>query len=342
MSGTDLPGLPAVAVDNWLRARLPDLVDQRDWTAEVVSGGLSNITYRLHLARGEVILRRPPLGGVLPSAHDMAREFRVISALAGTAVPVPRALALDVDGEVLGYPFYVMSNVSGTVVRTPADVAALEPAARRALADDLIATLAALHAVDPDSVGLADYGRPDGYAERQIRRWGLQWERSRTGELPDMDRLLAGLQAAVPARADSGIVHGDYRLDNTVVDLSGPAPRIAAVVDWELSTLGDPLADLGLALTYWDGGLDPAVPPVTAADGFPDGRQFAQRYAERTDRDLTDLPFYLALGAMKLAVIMEGVHARFVHGHTVSGGYERAGDGVSPMVARGLRMLSGR
>jgi aminoglycoside phosphotransferase (APT) family kinase protein len=343
----DLPGLPYEPVDRFLRAALPDLTGDAPWTADVLSGGLSNITYRLHLAGGPVILRRPPLGGVLPSAHDMQREYRVMSALASTAVPVPRTLAVCTDPDVLGYPFYVMSSVDGQVLRTAADTGAVTPDTRRGLATQLVDVLADLHDVDVDAAGLSDYGRPEGYTERQIRRWGGQWERSRTRDLPDMDRLLRWLADHVPARSEGTVVHGDYRLDNTIVDLTGPSPRIAAVVDWELSTLGDPLADLGLALTYWhDHGDDerasiPVAVGVTAHEGFPSGREFAEAYAVRTGRDLTELPFYLALAAMKLAVVLEGVHARYVGGHTVSAGYEGVGDAVPALVARGLE-LTGR
>jgi aminoglycoside phosphotransferase (APT) family kinase protein len=343
----DLPGLPYAPVDRFLRAALPDLTRDAPWTADVLSGGLSNITYRLHLAGGPVILRRPPLGGVLPSAHDMQREYRVMSALASTAVPVPRTLAVCADPDVLGYPFYVMSSVDGEVLRTAADTGALEPATRRGLATQLVDVLADLHGVDVDAAGLSDYGRAQGYTERQIRRWGGQWEHSRTRELPDMDRLLGWLADHVPARTEGTVVHGDYRLDNTILDLTGDKPRIAAVVDWELSTLGDPLADLGLALTYWhDPGDDerariPVAVGVTAHEGFPSGREFAEAYARRTGRDLTELPFYLALAAMKLAVVLEGVHARYVGGHTVSAGYEGVGDAVPALVARGLE-LTGR
>jgi aminoglycoside phosphotransferase (APT) family kinase protein len=341
----ELPGLPYEAVDRWLRAELPELVRDRSWRADVLSGGLSNITYRLHLAGGPVILRRPPLGGVLPSAHDMKREYRVMSALGATAVPVPRTLALGADPAVLGYPFYVMTQVDGEVLRTAEDTAAVAPEVRAGLARQLVDVLADLHAVDLEAAGLTDYGRPDGYTERQIRRWGEQWERSRTRDLPDMERLLRWLADHVPSRAEGTVVHGDYRLDNTIVDLTGPAPRIAAVVDWELSTLGDPLADLGLALTYWhdrddaDRAAIPVAVGVTAHEGFPTGREFAEAYARRTGRDLGELPFYLALATMKLAVVLEGVHARYVGGHTVSAGYEGVGDAVPALVARGLRLI---
>ena len=222
---TDLPGLAHGPVDGWLRTVLPELRGDGPWTAEVISGGLSNITYRLHLPTGPVILRRPPLGGVLPSAHDMRREYRVLTALAPTAVPVPRTLALCDDTGVLGCPFYTMSDVDGAVLRTADDTAALTPAQRAALGQQLVDVLADLHDVDADAAGLADYGRAEGYTARQIRRWGEQWARSRTRDLPDMERLLDRLAERVPARSEGTVVHGDYRLDNTIVDLAGPEPE---------------------------------------------------------------------------------------------------------------------
>ncbi|MFF5229678.1 phosphotransferase family protein [Dactylosporangium sp. NPDC000521] len=340
----ELPGLPSDRIGPWLREHLPERFTG-DWDAELISGGLSNITYRIVPAGGEaVILRRPPLGEVLPSAHDMRREHRVLTALGGTAVPVPQTLALCTDEEVLGRPFYVMTEARGRVLRTAADTAELPPALRSELADRLITTLADLHAIEPAAVGLADYGRPDGYAARQLRRWGGQWEKSRTRDLPDMDRLLARLAERLPAQTGSALVHGDYRLDNTVVDLTGPA-RITAVLDWELCTLGDPLADLGVALSYWhdpgddERGLIPVAAGVTAHEGFPRTHELAERYARLTGRDLTTLPFHLALASMKLAVILEGVHARFLGGKTVTAGYDDVGDAVPVLVARGLRRL---
>lgn len=340
-----VPGLPEDAVDQWLRRVLPDLIGRSGWSAEVLSGGLSNITYRLHLKDGAtVILRRPPLGGVLQSAHDMAREYRVLTALSPTLVPVPTTLALCSNADVLGYPFYVMSDVRGEVPGTGADTAKLTVGQRAAMSEQLVNTVVALHEVDFDAVGLRDYGRPDGYTARQVRRWGEQWMHSRTRELPDMDRLLAELESRVPGRSDNTIVHGDYRFDNTIFDLTGP-PRIRAVIDWELSTLGDPLADLGMAMTYWhdlgdvERELVPVAVGVTAHEGFGTADQFAHRYAQQTGRDLSLLPFYRGLGSMKLAAILEGVRARHAAGNTVSGGYDDVGDPVPALVAAGLRQL---
>ncbi|MCW2494131.1 phosphotransferase family protein [Jatrophihabitans sp.] len=342
-STSDLPGLPSGPVQRWLRDALPE-TDLDGWDASIISGGLSNITYRVAVADGRYILRRPPLGHVLPRAHDMAREYRILDALWPTPVPVPEPIALCTDVEVAGAPFYLMREVAGEILRTPEQVAALSVQQRRGVGEALIQALADLHAVDPDEVGLGDYGRREAYAARQLRTWRGQWERSRTRELPDMERLLAILDDRVPPDTESRIAHGDYRLDNTIVSLDGD-PSVEAILDWELSTLGEPLGDLGLMLTYWhDLGDDeraqiPVAAGVTAHEGFPTGAEVAQRYAELTGRSLDHLDFYTALGTMKLAVILEGVHSRYLSGLSVSDGYEGVGAAVPLLVARGLQLV---
>jgi aminoglycoside phosphotransferase (APT) family kinase protein len=342
----DLPGLPAAPVERWLREALPELFDGGPWRTELISGGLSNITYRLWLPGGTVILRRPPLAHVLPRAHDMAREYRVLRALFGTPVPVPEPLALCSDPDVLGVTFYVMRDVPGSVLRTRADTEPLSPAVRGELAASLIAVLADLHDVSPDAVGLGDYGRRSGYCVRQIKTWGAQWERSRTRDLPDMDTLLARLAELAPEDSACTIVHGDFRLDNTVVSLPpDEPPRVVAVLDWELSTLGDPIADLATTLSYWHdpGDVERGEIPVSAGltdhPGFPTAESLAATYAARTGRDLGNLSFYLGLAWMKLAVICEGVHARYLGGQTLGEGYAKVGPAVPLLAARGLRAL---
>jgi aminoglycoside phosphotransferase (APT) family kinase protein len=340
----DLPGLPADAVARWLSTAAPDL-DLDGWDALIISGGLSNITYRITLAGGDFILRRPPLGHVLPRAHDMAREYRILDALWPTIVPVPEPIALCTDPDIAGAPFYLMREVPGEILRTPNQTSALSVAQRLCVGQALVQALADLHSIDPDTVGLGDYGRRDGYAARQLRTWRGQWDRSRTRELPDMERLLAALDQRVPADSESTLAHGDYRLDNTIISLE-PEPTVVAILDWELSTLGEPLGDLGLMLTYWhDLGDDeraaiPVAAGITAQEGFPTGAQVAELYAHATGRSLDHLDFYTALGTMKLAVILEGVHSRYLSGTSVSDGYEGVGAAVPLLVARGLRLVS--
>jgi aminoglycoside phosphotransferase (APT) family kinase protein len=341
----DLVGLPAAPARNWVGGNLPAADVSGEWAPELIAGGLSNITYRLPLPSGTLILRRPPVGHLLPRAHDVAREYRVLAALFGSAVPVPEPLGYCADPSVIGAPFYVMREVGGEVLRSRPDTGRLTAGQRSAVAGQLASTLAALHAVDPAAVGLGDFGRRGGYCTRQLATWGAQWDRSRTRDLPDMIRLLAALAKRAPEDSGTGIVHGDYRLDNVIVDLGEGGPRIRAVLDWELATLGDPLADLGTTLAYWhdEGDLERALVPVaagvTAWPGFPTAASFASCYAAASGRELRDLGFYLALGTMKIAVILEGVHARYLAGQAAGPGYDAVGAAVPVLVARGLRQL---
>lgn len=310
----------------------------------LIAGGKSNLTYLVTSAAGEVVLRRPPLGHLLPTAHDMGREARVMAALAGTPVPVPVILHVCTDPQVLGQPFYVMSRVAGLICRDslPAGYAD-RPQDRQAIAQGLIDVLADLHAVDPARVGLDGFGRPEGYLERQLRRWSRQWEASRTEPLPELDALVVELTADLPASGPAALVHGDYRLDNTMLDPHRPG-RILAVLDWEMSTLGDPLADLGLLLVYWaqadDADQPTVVASVTGLPGFPRRAEVAQLYAQRTGRDLAALPWYVAFGYFKLAVVVQGIWARAQA--DVMGGQPFAGytDLVASLVRRGRRALS--
>jgi aminoglycoside phosphotransferase (APT) family kinase protein len=337
------PGLDLAAVTSWLERRHPGLLAGPP-AATLVAGGRSNLTYVLDDGVRRFVLRRPPLGHVLATAHDMAREHRVLSALHGTVVPVPQPLALCADESVTGAPFYVMAHVDGVVLRRRSDVEPLPDDGRRQLVDAMMDVLADLHGVDPGAVGLADFGRPQGFMARQVRRWAGQLDASRSRDLAGIDELRAGLEASVPEGGAATVVHGDYRLDNLVV--AGPADpdayRVRAVLDWEMATLGDPLADLGLLVAYWDGpgaGDDTVVASIGPAAGLPPASVLVERYAARSGRDVEALPWYVAFGFFKIAVILEGIHYRFVHGQTVGAGFDRIGEAVPGLVADGLAAL---
>ena len=345
-----VPGVPGiadpVALTKWMaEAGLADLGELRG--VQLIAGGRSNLTYRLDLDGGQIVLRRPPLGHVLPTAHDMSREYRVLSALAGTAVPVPQPLAICQDPEIIGAPFYLMRYVDGLVLRTAQDGELLSPAQAGELSELLAQMLATIHGVDLAAVGLDTFGRPEGYLARQLARWQRQWELSNNREMPGYDELVARLTAGLPDPAQAGgtLVHGDFRLDNTLVQLTTPA-RIAAVVDWEMSTLGDPLADLGLTLSYWADATDDRSwldvnvgAGITAQPGFYSRAEFAARYAEITGRDLSGIGYYIAFGYYKLAVVLEGINARYRQGKTVGEGFDREGRAVPVLVARAHQML---
>jgi aminoglycoside phosphotransferase (APT) family kinase protein len=307
-------GIKADGVTAWFVEHVPGL--RPPLTFSLIAGGRSNLTYRVTDAAGGVwVLRRPPLGSVLASAHDMGREHRVMAALANTPVPVPPVIGLCADESVNGAPFYVMEFVDGLVLRDESAVTSVSEPVRWASAESLVDVLADLHAVDPDAVGLGDLGRKEGYVERLLRRWRGQWEQSKTREIPLVEEVAERLARGVPDQGPATIVHGDYRLDNAIV--SPEDGRLRAVLDWELCTLGDPLADVGLLMVYWtepDDEVSPLFWAPTRAPGFPGRKEVAARYAERSGRDLSELDFYVALGLWKIATILEGVYARYAAG----------------------------
>ncbi|MEQ0557937.1 phosphotransferase family protein [Amycolatopsis sp. NEAU-NG30] len=337
MTRTDPPGLDLGRLRAHLDAHRPGLA-AGPLSADVVEGGRSNLTYVVGDGRSRWVVRRPPLGHVLPTAHDMSREFRVISALRDTAVPVPEALLLCEDADVVGAPFYVMSFVEGTPYRTADQLARLGEQRTRAMAEALVDTLVDLHAVDPAAVGLGDFGRPEGFLERQLRRWKKQLDASRSRDLPGIEQLHDRLAAAVPVSGTPSIVHGDYRLDNVLVD---SRDKISAVLDWEMSTLGDPLTDLALLVAYAerDKVSLPFVSNASSAPGYPATDEVVARYAERSGRDVSALDWYVSFAFFKLAVILEGIHYRYTRGQTVGAGFEGVGAGVAPLIAHGNEIL---
>lgn len=305
-------GIDVDRVTNWLVDNVEGAVGPFDFA--LITGGRSNLTFRVTGSDGtRFVLRRPPTGHVLATAHDMAREHRLITAVGRTSVPVPRTLGLCTDDSVNGAPFYVMSFVDGEVLDAPEKADLLPVALRRSAAEHLVEVLADLHAADVDEIGLGDLARRDGYVERQIRRWTTQWANSKTRELPEIDAVAERLAAGVPEQQGVSVAHGDFRFGNVLTDVS--TGRIAAVLDWELCTLGDPLADLGYLGVYWvgDDGQGRHNDP-TSAPGFPSYREIVDRYAARTGRDVSRIGYYVAFSSFRLAVISEGVYARYVHG----------------------------
>ncbi len=307
-------GIDRAGVEAWFGEHIPAV--ELPLTFERISGGHSNLTYGVRDAAGiRWALRRPPLGKRLGSAHDMGREQRVVSALAGTPVPVAPVAGFCEDESVNEAPFYVMEFVEGPILRGLAEAVAFpDEEDRRAIGERVVDTLVEIHAVDPDAVGLGELGRKEDYVARQLHRWQGQWEKSKTRELPAIDAVHERLAARIPAQGPATIVHGDYRLDNMILT---PAGEVAAVVDWELCTLGDPLADVGLLMVYWPEAGEETIAlgqPATLAPGFPKREELKARYAERSGRDLSQLDFFVALGYWKLAIILEGVYARYAAG----------------------------
>jgi aminoglycoside phosphotransferase (APT) family kinase protein len=307
-------GIDRAGIEAWFGEYIPSA--ELPLTFDRISGGHSNLTYGVRDAAGKRwALRRPPLGKRLGSAHDMGREHRVVSALANTPVPVAPVAGFCEDESVNEAPFYVMEFVEGPILRGLAEADAFpDQADRHAIGERVVDTLVDIHAVDPDAVGLGELGRKEDYVARQLHRWQGQWEKSKTRELPAIDAVHERLAARIPEQGPATIVHGDYRLDNMILT---PEGEVAAVVDWELCTLGDPLADVGLLMVYWpEAGEDDISlgQPATMAPGFPKRDELKARYAERAGRDLSQLDFFVALGYWKLAIILEGVYARYAAG----------------------------
>jgi aminoglycoside phosphotransferase (APT) family kinase protein len=316
-------GIDREGVEGWFSEHVPGVEPPLEFVR--IAGGHSNLTYKVTDVAGRSwALRRPPLGKRLGSAHDMGREHRVVSALWDTPVPVAPVVGLCEDDTVNEAPFYVMEFVEGPVLRGLAEADRFpDEADRRAIGERVVDTLVAIHAVEPDAAGLGELGRKEDYVARQLHRWQGQWEKSKTRELPLVDEVHDRLLARIPEQGPATIVHGDYRLDNMILTDAG---EVAAVVDWELCTLGDPLADVGLLLVYWAQPGEEGVylgQPANLAPGFPTREELRERYAERSGRDLSQLDFFIALGYWKLAIILEGVYARYR-----AGGYGKVDDGV--------------
>jgi aminoglycoside phosphotransferase (APT) family kinase protein len=331
-----LPGLDAEKVSAWFADNIPGV--RGALTFSLIAGGRSNLTFRVDDAAGHAfVLRRPPTGHVLATAHDMSREYRVIAAVGPAGVPAPPALGLCTDDSVNGAPFYVMGFVDGWVLRSEEDaIANLAEPARRTAAESLVDTLAQIHALDVDAVGLGDLGRREGYVARQLKRWYAQYQASRDEgggpAVAAVDAVHDALAKGIPEQGTPSLVHGDYRLDNTVV---GPDHHIAAVLDWELCTLGDPLADLGALLAYWvePGQTSPLGQSPTSAPGFPSKEEVIELYAKASGRDLSRIDYYVAFSYWRLACILEGVYVRYAAGAMGDQGFDHT---FYPAVIAGL------
>ena len=334
-------GIDLSRLAGYLTYHRPDLFTGQ-LSATLLAGGRSNLTFAVTDGHRTLVLRRPPLAHVQASAHDMSREYRVISALGPSAVPVPATELICDDPGVIGAPFYLMELSPGVAHRRRSGVVALGPGELRRLTFDLVDTLVDLHAVDPADVGLADLGKAAGFNTRQLRTWRRQLEGLRSRELPGIDELAGRLGEHIPEPGGGGLVHGDYRLDNVLVQDG----KITAVLDWEMSTLGDPLSDLALLLLYADqpmlagDGPDDPSSSISSVDGYPTESEIVARYAERSGRDVSDLRWYRAFASFKLAVVLEGVYFRFQHGATLGPGFEGIAEMVQPLIDSGLATLS--
>lgn len=334
-------GLDTVVLATWLDQQCPGLVSG-PLQASLITGGKSNLTYTVTDGSTEIVVRRPPLGHVLATAHDMGREYRAMAALVGSGVPVPTMHALCEDPEVIGASFYVMQKVVGTAYQHASQLELLGAERTQAISEDLVDTLGRLHAVDPAAVGLGDFGRPDGYLERQVSRWRKQLEASRSRTIDGIDELADRLSASIPSSSEGTIVHGDYRLDNVLID-SQNGDRMTAVLDWEMSTLGDPLTDVAVMLAYQQmaeatrgTGAPASVTDAPLAAGYLSRDDVLQRYAAATGRDVSDIGFHLGLAFFKLSVILEGIYLRHSKGQTLGEGFDTIGDSIGPLVQAGL------
>ena len=351
MSPTDPAGLRLEPLLQWMKSNISSVDDSAPLQTTLLAGGRSNISYKLTDSSGSSwVLRRPPLGHIMPSAHDMEREFRVLSGLNSVSFPTPRAQGFCSDENIIGAKFMLMDFVDGRVIESAKTAADLNADQASEISQNLVDTLAKLHSVDPAAAGLKQLGRPEGYLQRQVKRWGEQWQITKTRELPEINQLHAWLEIAIgelPKDLPSAIVHGDYRIDNVI--LNPRTSEIIAVLDWEMSTLGDPISDLAISLVYWSQATDtlrnqiPVAQEVTSGTGFWTRAQVLQRYVEQTGYDISHLDECVALACFKLAVIMESIHHRNLSGQQLgaaSGAQSTMGEATVALTKLGLAVIS--
>lgn len=334
-----VPGLDLDTIAKYLKAECPGLFSG-PLQAQLIQGGHSNLTYEVSDGTNACIVRRPPLGHVLATAHDMVREHRVMSQLASTSVPVPRTYAVCVEDTVLGAPFLVMEKIEGATYRRIDELTAVGSELTKLISQSMIDTLADLHQLDPVSVGLGDFGMPYGFLARQFQRWNTQLASSHSRVVDGAAELSRLLEQGLPNSRRAAIVHGDYRIDNLLIGNEG---RIAAVLDWEMATVGDPMADLGLMIAYQHtvDGLNGAAPNMSTAAGFLSPNDALDRYASRIDVELPDLTFYIGLGYFKRAVICETIFYRHLQGQAIGPRRDTFGAAVPPLIKAGTAVLKG-
>ena len=343
----DPPGLRLTALTEWMQDNVADFDAAAPVKATLLAGGRSNVSYKLTDAKNSSwVLRRPPLGHIMPSAHDMGREFRVLSGLNSVLFPTPTTRGYCEDESVIGAKFMLMDFVDGRVIESAKTAASLSAQQASEISAELVGTLARLHAIDPVAAGLDQLGKPAGYLQRQVKRWGEQWQITKTRELPEIEALHAWLETAIAKVPDSlptSIVHGDFRIDNVILDSA--SSDIVAVLDWEMSTLGDPISDLAISLVYWSQSTDtlrkkiPVAEDVTSGEGFWTRQQILDRYVEITNFDISYLDQCAALACFKLAVIMESIHHRNLSGQQLgaaSGAQSTMGEATVALTELGL------
>ena len=339
---SDTPGLDLDVLTTYLKQHAPALAES-PITAELIVGGKSNLTYMMQTSAGRMVLRRPPMGHVLATAHDMSREYKVLTAFEGTKVPVPHCELICEDDSVLGAPFYIMRAVEGDAIKQAAELEKRGPERTRTIVNRLIDTMADIHTTDPASIGLDQFGKAEGFVLRQIKRWTKQLESSKSRELPGLEKHIENLLEACPSDTGHGIVHGDYRLDNVLVDQND---QITAVLDWEMAALGAPTCDLAMMIAYGDrtkamtGDAANSVTNVSLANGYPSSDEIVARYEERTGEKTRHFDFYLAFSFFKQVGILEGIYYRYQAGQTVGPGYDSIGDMVPVLLEKSKEALA--
>lgn len=336
----DLPAPPLIVLEGLRR----EIGAERELELERIGAGHSNATFWVRCGGRKWVLRRPPRPPFAPSAHDVEREYRVLAALQKSGVRVPAPVSMHTDAAAIGAPFYLMECVEGQIIRSKSSPPLASPAQRRRAGEEMVVALHELHAVDWRSCGLESPGKANGYLDRQLRLWGRQWDRNRTREMPLIDRLGRDLRRAMPSSESETVVHGDYKLDNVVFENADPT-RLKAILDWEMSTVGDPLADVGyLTATWLERGEDDRLLGLTTATrevGFPTRSELADRYATLSGRDLEQLSWYQGLALWKLAVLLEGSYARFLSGTADDPFFARLEAGVPDLAELGRRAIAG-